>query len=78
MLENPLDIVRHYRLQSPAHRFSENRPTSSRFPGRREPEASRKHFLPELRSSEEWSLRCYLTMEALQAVGKPNAQLSRH
>jgi putative transposase len=31
-----------------------------------------------LRSSEEWALRRYLTMEALEAVGKPNPQLSRH
>jgi putative transposase len=31
-----------------------------------------------LRSSEEWALRRYLTMEALEAVEKPNPQLSRH
>jgi transposase-like protein len=31
-----------------------------------------------LRSSEEWALRRYLTMDALEAVGKPNPQLSRH
>lgn len=31
-----------------------------------------------LRSSEEWALRRYLMMEALEAVGKPNPQLSRH
>ncbi len=28
-----------------------------------------------LRSSEEWALRLYLTMDALEAVGKPNPQL---
>jgi putative transposase len=31
-----------------------------------------------LRSSEEWALRCYLTMDALEAVEKPNPQYSRH
>ena len=31
-----------------------------------------------LRSSEEWALRRYLTMDALKAVEKPNPQLSRH
>jgi putative transposase len=31
-----------------------------------------------LRSSEEWALRRYLTMDALGAVGKPNPQHSRH
>lgn len=31
-----------------------------------------------LRSSEEWSLKRYLTMDALEAVEKPNPQLSRH
>ena len=31
-----------------------------------------------LRSSEQWALRRYLTMDALEAVGKPNPQLSRH
>jgi putative transposase len=31
-----------------------------------------------LRSSEEWALRRYLTMDALEAVDKPNPQLSRH
>jgi putative transposase len=31
-----------------------------------------------LRSSEEWALRRYLTMEALEAVEKPNPQHSRH
>lgn len=31
-----------------------------------------------LRSSEEWALKRYLTMDALEAVGKPNPQLSRH
>lgn len=31
-----------------------------------------------LRSSEEWALRRYLTMDALKAVRKPNPQLSRH
>jgi putative transposase len=30
-----------------------------------------------LRSSEEWALRRYLTMDALEAVGNPNPQLSR-
>ncbi len=30
-----------------------------------------------LRSSEEWALRRYLTMNALEAE-KPNPQLSRH
>ena len=31
-----------------------------------------------LRSSEEWALRCYLAVDALEAVEKPNPQLSRH
>jgi transposase-like protein len=31
-----------------------------------------------LRSSEEWALKRYLTMDALKATGKPNPQLSRH
>ncbi len=31
-----------------------------------------------LRSSEEWALKRYLTMDALEAVGKSNPQLSRH
>ena len=31
-----------------------------------------------LRSSEEWVLRRYLTMDALQEAEKPNPQLSRH
>jgi putative transposase len=31
-----------------------------------------------LRSSEEWALRRYLTMEALETAEKPNPQLSRH
>jgi putative transposase len=31
-----------------------------------------------LRSSEEWALRRYLTMDALEALGKPNPQHSRH
>ena len=31
-----------------------------------------------LRSSEEWAIRRYLTMEALESVEKPNPQLSRH
>jgi transposase-like protein len=31
-----------------------------------------------LRSSEEWALKRYLTMDALKAVEKPNPQLSRH
>lgn len=31
-----------------------------------------------LRSSEEWALRRYLTMDALQGAEKPNPQLSRH
>jgi putative transposase len=30
-----------------------------------------------LRSSEEWSLKRYLSMEALEAVEKPSPQLSR-
>ncbi len=31
-----------------------------------------------LRSSEEWALRRYLSMEALKVAEKPNPQLSRH
>jgi len=31
-----------------------------------------------LRSSEEWALKRYLTMDALKTVEKPNPQLSRH
>jgi putative transposase len=31
-----------------------------------------------LRSSEEWALRRYLTMDALEALEKPNPQISRH
>jgi putative transposase len=31
-----------------------------------------------LRSSEEWALRRYLIMDALEAVEKPNPQHSRH
>ncbi len=31
-----------------------------------------------LRSSEEWALKRYLTMDALQAAEKPNPQYSRH
>ena len=31
-----------------------------------------------LRSSEEWALKRYLTMDALKAMEKPNPQLSRH
>ena len=31
-----------------------------------------------LRSSEEWALKRYLTMGALDTVEKPNPQLSRH
>jgi putative transposase len=31
-----------------------------------------------LRSSKEWALKRYLTMDALEAVAKPNPQLSRH
>jgi transposase-like protein len=31
-----------------------------------------------LRSSEEWALRRYLTMDALETAQKPNPQLSRH
>jgi putative transposase len=31
-----------------------------------------------LRSSEQWALKRYLTMDALKAVGKPNPQHSRH
>ncbi len=31
-----------------------------------------------LRSSEQWALKRYLTMDALEAAGKPNPQHSRH
>ena len=31
-----------------------------------------------LRSSEEWALRRYLTLDALEDAEKPNPQLSRH
>ena len=31
-----------------------------------------------LRSSEEWALKRYLKMAALEAIGKPNPQYSRH
>ena len=31
-----------------------------------------------LRSSEEWALKRYLTMDAFEAPGKPNPQYSRH
>jgi len=31
-----------------------------------------------LRSSEEWALKRYLTMDALEEAKKPNPQLSRH
>lgn len=31
-----------------------------------------------LRSSEQWALKRYLTIDALEAVGKPNPQYSRH
>ena len=31
-----------------------------------------------LRSSEQWALKRYLTMDALEALTKPNPQLSRH
>ena len=31
-----------------------------------------------LRSSEQWALQRYLTMDALEAVGEPNPQHSRH
>jgi transposase-like protein len=31
-----------------------------------------------LRSSEQWTLKRYLTMDALEAMEKPNPQLSRH
>jgi len=31
-----------------------------------------------LRSSEQWALKRYLTMDALEGVAKPNPQLSRH
>ena len=30
-----------------------------------------------LKSSEEWALKRYLAMDALEAVGKPNPQRSR-
>jgi transposase-like protein len=31
-----------------------------------------------LRSSEQWALKRYLTMDALEIAEKPNPQLSRH
>jgi putative transposase len=31
-----------------------------------------------LRSSEQWALRRYLTMDVLETAEKPNPQLSRH
>jgi transposase-like protein len=31
-----------------------------------------------LRSSEQWALKRYLTIDALEAVGQPNPQHSRH
>ena len=31
-----------------------------------------------LRSTEQWALKRYLTMDALEAMEKPNPQLSRH
>ena len=31
-----------------------------------------------LRSSEEWALRRYLTIDVLEAVEKPNPQYTRH
>jgi transposase-like protein len=31
-----------------------------------------------LRSSEEWALKRYLTMDVLEEAKKPNPQLSRH
>ena len=31
-----------------------------------------------LRSSEEWALKRYLTMDAPEAVGKPNPQFTRN
>jgi putative transposase len=31
-----------------------------------------------LRSSEQWALKRYLTMDALEITEKPNPQLSRH
>jgi putative transposase len=31
-----------------------------------------------LRSSEQWALKRYPRMDALEAVVKPNSQLSRH
>jgi len=31
-----------------------------------------------LRSSEEWALKRYLTVDALEAMETPNPQLSRH
>ena len=31
-----------------------------------------------LRSSEEWALKCYPTMDALEEAKKPNPQLSRY
>ena len=43
-------------------------------------ETSATTMAPEiaLRSSEEWALKRYLTMDALKAVGNPTPQLSRH
>jgi putative transposase len=31
-----------------------------------------------LRTSEQWALKRYPTMDALEAMEKPNPQLSRH
>jgi putative transposase len=31
-----------------------------------------------LRGIEQWALKRYLTIDGLEAVGKPNPQLSRH
>jgi hypothetical protein len=31
-----------------------------------------------LRNSEQWALNRYLTMDGLEAMDKPNPQLSRH
>jgi putative transposase len=43
-------------------------------------ERSASTLAPEivLRSSEEWALRRYLTMDALETAQKPNPQYSRH
>jgi hypothetical protein len=42
------------------------------------PSASTLATETALRGSGEWALRRYLTMDALEALEKPNPQLSRH